>query len=510
MRTARGIYRSVLILDDDSLLNIFYHSQPVLLDQNEADHSRILQGGEWGRERWWYKLVHVCRRWRYLILQSASYLGLRLVCTCGTPVADMLAHSPPLPIIIDYIDQRHGVTADEEAGIVLALQQRDRVRRIRLVMPVPELQRVIVTMDEEFPRLEYLYIGPRTVTKHTTGLVLPETFQAHLRHLILTNFAFPLGSPLLTGTAAASFVTLVLQRISPSTYFRPNNLLQRLSLIPHLETFIFGFGSPVHNRDVERQLLRELDMSHMTPIALPNLRWLGFKGASDYLEAVLPHITTPILERLEISLLNQLVFSIPHLLQFMDEAENFNFGHAILTFHEESLCMNAYPTEGARMYALHLEVGCRHFDWQVASAVQILNTLRTPFSTVEHLTIEHGGIFRSSEPPNEDDLVQWRELLGSFDNMKTLNMSGGLVGELTFTLKWDGKLPLALASELKDLLCPVGRDASHIREISSFIDTQRNPGRPSPLSNTPLPVNRSLQVRGFMLCNSWLVPSNIL
>jgi len=411
----------------------------------------------------------------------------------------MLAHSPPLPLIIDYIDQGHDVTADEEAGIVLALRQRDRVRRIRLVMPVPELQRLIMAMDGEFPRLEHLYIGPPT--KHTTGLVLPETFQAHLRHLILINFAFPLGSPLLTGTAAASLVTLVLQRIPPSAYFRPNSLFQRLSLIPQLETFIFGFDSPVHNRDVERQLLREF---HMTPIALPNLRWLGFKGASDYLEAVLPQITTPLLERLEISFLNQLIFSIPHLQQFMDEAENFNFGNAILTFHEESLCMNAYPTEGAMVYALHLEVGCRHFDWQVASAAQILNTLRTPFSTVEHLTIEHGANCKLSEPPNEDDLVQWRELLGSFDNVKTfqVSVSGGLVGGLSFTLETDGGLLLELAPELKDLLCPVGRDASHSHAISSFIDTHQNPGRPRLFFYT--------QVRGPMLCNSWLIPSNIL
>jgi len=51
----------------------------------------------------------------------------------------MFAHSPRLPLIIDYIDQGHSVTEDEEAGIVLALQQRDRVRRIRLMMPVPQL-----------------------------------------------------------------------------------------------------------------------------------------------------------------------------------------------------------------------------------------------------------------------------------------------------------------------------------------------------------------------------------
>jgi hypothetical protein len=58
-------------------------------------------------ERWWYKLVKVCRRWRYLILESASHLGLCLVCSPGTPVAEMLAHSPPLPLIILHNDKNH-------------------------------------------------------------------------------------------------------------------------------------------------------------------------------------------------------------------------------------------------------------------------------------------------------------------------------------------------------------------------------------------------------------------
>jgi len=392
----------------------------------------------------------------------------------------MLAHPPRLPLIIDYIDQGRGVTADEEEGIVLALQQRDRVRRIRLMMPVPELQRLIMAMDGEFPILEHLYIG--APTKHTTGLILRETFQAHLRHFILINFAFSVGSPLLTNTTAAALVSLVLQRIHPSAYFRPDNLLQQLSLIPHLETFIIGFDSPVHNRNVERRLLRELVM---TPITLPNLHRMGFKGASAYLEAVLPHITTPLLERLEISFLNQLIFSITHLLQFIDEAENSNFGSAVLTFHEESLCMNAYPTEGARVYALHLEVGCRHFDWQVASAAQIVNMLRTPFSTVEHLTLEHRGNFKSSEPPNEDDLVQWHELLGPFDNVKTLSVFGGPTRELSFTLTSDRGLPLELSPELKELLCPAGRGASHGHSISTFIDTHQNAERPRLLFHTP-------------------------
>src|SRR5947208_15509543 len=66
------------ILDDDSLLNVFRLYRPALLDGDEDHRGRVLWGMEWNRERWWYKLPHVCRRWRCLILGSASYLRLCL------------------------------------------------------------------------------------------------------------------------------------------------------------------------------------------------------------------------------------------------------------------------------------------------------------------------------------------------------------------------------------------------------------------------------------------------
>ena len=82
------------ILDDDSLLNVFYHCRPPVA-LVEADGDRINPfDGRWECEYWWYKLAWVCRRWRCLILASPSYLGVSLVCRPGTPVADMLAHSP--------------------------------------------------------------------------------------------------------------------------------------------------------------------------------------------------------------------------------------------------------------------------------------------------------------------------------------------------------------------------------------------------------------------------------
>src|SRR5712671_4383721 len=232
-------------LDDDSLLNIFYFCRPALLDEEEVDDDRILQRGEWDRERWWYKLAHVCRRWRCLVLASASHLGLCLLCTYGTPVADMLAHSPPFPLIIDYIDKdHHGVTAeDHDEGIQIALWHRDRVRRIRLSRPVLNLQKLIMSINDEFPMLEYLYIRPLGTYGTSPSLALPTLQASNLCHLILYGFAFP--------TTTAGLVTLSLTDISLSAYSPPNHLLRRLSVMPQLETLNIGFHSPIPNRDIE-------------------------------------------------------------------------------------------------------------------------------------------------------------------------------------------------------------------------------------------------------------------
>jgi len=119
-------------LDDDSLLNIFSLCRPIFFDNHEYGNIEW----NWGHEHWWYKLVKVCRRWRYLIISSALHLRFYLLCTLGTPVADMLAYSPPFPLFINLNTEIYHPTAEDEEGILLALQHRDRVRRIRLQVPI--------------------------------------------------------------------------------------------------------------------------------------------------------------------------------------------------------------------------------------------------------------------------------------------------------------------------------------------------------------------------------------
>ena len=197
--TNSPLVASIHVLDDDSLLNVFYFYRPFLLGEDDDDYGRLI-GGEagWDRGRWWYTLAHVCQRWRNIVLGSPTYLGVSLVCTNGTPVADMLEHSPPLPLVIDYLEEYSDITAEDEEGAMLALKQYDRVRRDRLLIPVTTQQELIAAMDDEYPTLEHLIII-QVIEDSSAIFIFPEALQApHLRHLTLIGFDLPMGSRLLT------------------------------------------------------------------------------------------------------------------------------------------------------------------------------------------------------------------------------------------------------------------------------------------------------------------------
>ena len=462
---------SIHILDNDSLLSIFYHYRPAIFDGDEKDNERIAGGKGWDRERWWYKLAHVCQRWRNVILGSPIHLGLSLVCTWGMPVADILAHSPPFPLVIEYTDaeENREVTAEDEKGIILALEQRDRVRRIRLQMPVPNLQKLIMAIDEEYQALEYLVIEPYK-DNVDTALTFPETFQApHLRHLALRLFVPPIGSRLLT--AAAGLVTFAFVSRHPSTHLEPNIMLQWLSFMPHLETLLIIFLSPVSGRDVERQL------THTLHFTLPNLRWIFFKGVKPYLEALVRRITAPRLEKLIVHFFEQLTFSVPRLLQFMNTVENLRFDSAKIWFSRDGVHMRLYPREKAEMYALAMDICCRHLDWQVSFMAQVFDSHGQLFSSVEHLTIEHRVHSRSTEEHNEVDRTEWHKLLGSLSKVKTFRVSDGLVEEFSRCLRLDDdELPLELLPELQELTYSGSGSANDA--FKSFVDARQNAGRP--------------------------------
>ena len=384
----------------------------------------------------------------------------------------MFVHSPPLPLVIDYFDSSEDLDTEDEEGAILALKQRDRVQRVRLNMPVTGLQKLISVMDDEYPNLEYLIIEP-PFEDRSSILILPETLQApHLRHLSLIGFALPIGSRLLAN--GVGLVTLHLYMNDPSTYFHPNSLLRWLSFMPQLETLAIGFFFAVPNREIERPFTL---MPTITTATLPNLHQINYRGVSAYLEALIQQITASRLEKLHVYYFNQLRFSIPRLVQFMNTTENLRFDSATFMFNDKQVNVRIYPLDGAEMNPpLYIDVDCWYLDWQVSSMAQIVNSLSQLSSAVEHLTLEHEVHSLSSEEHNEVDRTEWRKLLRSFRNVKTLWIGNGLVEQLSRCLELeDGELPLELLPELQELTYSRSGDAGN--GFTSFIDTRQSRNR---------------------------------
>jgi hypothetical protein len=395
----------------------------------------------------------------------------------------MLAHSPPFPLIIHHNCLKHTLTTEDEEGILLALQHRGRVQGIYLRLPVPALERLFIAIDDEFPALEYIDIGPPT--KHNSRLTLPLTFEApHLRRFWTNHLASPIGSALLS--TAINLVELSLNWIDPSAYPHPNDFLQQLSLLPQLERLVIRFCSPVPSRNIEGQLLHTPVTMHFT---LPTLRIFYFQGVSAFLEAILPHMRTPLLETFSGEFFNQLRFPIPHLARFILTTAKLRFGRATLIFHNEAVFLLGFTGEAGQWSNITVAVMCRHLDWQVSSVAQISNVLCPILSEVVDLTLDYRDHTLSSEWHNQADCALWRVLLDPFRHVKTLRVHNGLVGQVSRALQMDVEPPLEVLPELKELVCPVGRVDD--KTFALLIRERDVAGRPFSLIGKTFPVGRT-------------------
>jgi len=380
----------------------------------------------------------------------------------------MLAHKPSLPLSIDRL-HHHNTTPKDNEDILLALQYRDRVRRIRLQTPVPDLETFIVAMDGEFPVLEYLAITPPTL--HYLNLTLPSTFHApHLRHLILSDTTFPTASPSLA--TPTGLITLSLRWVHPSTFLFADELLQRLSFVPRLEILQISFGFSVFNPNVEKQKSNAPVMTHVT---LPNLRHFAFEGDNAYFESLLPWMTMPLLEKLKIVFFREPTFHVPHLLQLLTVAEGHSFGSVDLTFYEEFVSVTAYPRGAVGLNVSILYLDSRTFHRQMNSAVRIFDSLGTLFSAVASLTLGYERNTRLEDQDTDADRTRWRKILRTFRNVKSLRIEDRHTGDLTRSLQLDhGEPPMDLLPQLRELLSR--EDIGGI--FPAFADARQKAGRP--------------------------------
>jgi hypothetical protein len=143
------------VLPDDVLLEIF-----------DFYVEKSPYGGKPSVESW-QSLVHVCRRWRNIVLESSRRLNLQLYCTPETLAKDALDVWPALPLIV------HGdMISSGTDNIIAALGQSNRVCYVELYIAGWQLEVVLAAMQVPFPELTglYLYSNDKTMP------VIPDSF----------------------------------------------------------------------------------------------------------------------------------------------------------------------------------------------------------------------------------------------------------------------------------------------------------------------------------------------
>jgi hypothetical protein len=255
------------VLPDDALLEIF----DFYVDTSRNPfHEHISSDERKAAIEAWQLLVHVCRRWRSLVLGSPRRLNLRLYCTPQTPIGDTLDVWPALPLVID--SRR---ISSEMDNIIAALGQTNRICQVDLCLAGRHFEALLAAMDVPFPELTDL-----RVSSFGIGLLtIPDSFLngscAPLQSLRLCGILFS-GLPNLL-FSATRLVELKLIDIPYSGYISPEEIVAPLSTLSSLKTIYLEFQSP-HSHPGSGWQSRSLPLSKRS--ILPALDKFHFTGVS--------------------------------------------------------------------------------------------------------------------------------------------------------------------------------------------------------------------------------------
>ncbi|KAF8263062.1 hypothetical protein EI94DRAFT_1741925 [Lactarius quietus] len=430
-----------------------------------------------GSQGWWYTLVHICRRWRHLVFASSIRLNLQLRCTFGTPVDDMLNHSPPFPLVLDYGPRILKTwTAEDELGLLLASQYLPRVTEIMLSAPELTLAKLTTSMTEMAPRLETLILHSQT-----SEIVLPKQFleggAPQLRRLILTGAALSPLPPLLS--SATSLVSLVLERIPSSAYFSPDSLATLISAMPHLQVLSIGFLSTIPRPGFRGE--RVLPRVQAARTELPALTQLIYRGVSAYIEALLSRIRSPRIEDVDISLFNQLTLDLPRTCTFLRELDSLRPTRARIDFAEASAHLTISSPQPTASPDIFLSISCARLDFQVSATAQLCAVLSATLEPAEELVLGFHSSAMLEEWRQEIDTGLWWALLAPFRNVGTLRVHVALVDDVDRALRLS-PADQPLLPELRELVLLHGSDQTALKSataaFSGFIDERDSAGHP--------------------------------
>ncbi|KAH9173613.1 hypothetical protein EDB89DRAFT_708861 [Lactarius sanguifluus] len=414
----------------------------------------------WNSRDGWFKLAHVCRIWRRVVLSSPFRLDVHLLFSPRrSSKATVLNSLPPLPILVDYYPETGTWTKKDESVALAAISDRSRVHGIALQRQCPEMAKFLQALSYPFPKLESLEIGPAYCDHE---LLLPTGFlsgsflslrRLSLRILLLTRF-----SPLLSSATGLVELTLTLKvtfTALPEAWFVAS--VQRMSHLRRLET-----------GDVVR---------------LSELTHIFFRGHRLYLQALVVKLGAPHLQHLDVGFLrggSRLSFPIPHLCKFICDAEcqftevSLGFGYRQLRFCAGTSSRSLFDDQPFTIVIPG-----------PVSLEQLGQELSGPLTTVEGLSIawDSGGESRYT-----NGRIQWRGFFKHVPQVKTVRVLARVAPDVAQSFQQGDQEPdldLLPALEVVEVFSALGhRYKSICGAFEPLITARKRAGRPIRLSWT--------------------------
>jgi len=400
------------ILPDDVLVEIFDFY--IIVDDR----------GSYAPLNTWHALVHVCRRWRYLVFASPRRLNLRLVYHGHRPISEVLDTWPVLPItLISRLESSELPKSDQRRDNLVAALESEHYNRISEIhiseTTSSHWERLAAAMKKPFPNLTYLDVS--LYFSRFSVLVLPDSFLGgsapRLRTLKLTGVRFPsMQKPL---SSANGLVKLTLLNIPDYGYISFDAMATALKVMTRLESLHLDFRSALSFPEPTNQ--------HLPPpmrFVLPALTELIFRGVYPYLEDLLARIDAPLLYRLRITFFKDPNFDVPELRRLVGHTEDFKaFDYAVVSVFNYSIMLDLKTEAVDHLRWLAIEIACKELDLQVSSLAQLCSSSFSLISTLEELKIVESDYLSSSHWKCDTDDTRWVELLDSFTAVKNLYLT---------------------------------------------------------------------------------------
>jgi len=410
------------------------------------------------------------------MLEWATHLKLRFLCSPANPITTMPAHLTQIPLIIRFKFELHMPTLFREK-LALALQNRDRVCEISIKTWGLDDLGLYKALGNAFPVLETLSLdGVHTRQGLPFDFVAPHLRALHLRsidrHVSMECFKLSLTNPM-----NLSSLRLDTFKAIPLKY-----LVESIASMPHLENISIEFQEPSPPDTV-----MELWSTQITCVVLPRLSRLVFKGFGTYLENLLTQINTPFLQdlRFTVILMGIRSPSLVRLSGFLGTLQNLKFQTAAITFNRRFLIITYHsdqPSVGPQ-YATFVIISSpnRHGGGAHSGVLllQICNAVAPALSVVESLALK----MNSADGDRSGFMLQptfWHTFLRLFVGVKTLTIDVPLVVEISDALCPDnGAVITELLPVLSELVLVCLEDSVLFDQpFSSFVDARRLAGSP--------------------------------